>query len=326
MELRTERGRYTPTTFSGKVGAFELSDVPVLLYKGYGAPTRPGARFPKLGTIGLDIFRERVLILDFPKRRFALLNKGEGVPADVERRAQFFEVAYRDGWLFLPVVSDGRPVGNVIYDTGASVYPLVIRRELWRRLTGRTSDEPDNERRVTSSWGRSYVMTGAPTLKALSVGPLVFPESTAFYGPAEAPHLSFERRPRDADGLVGNAPFYDAHGHHRPPARKDGTAAGPLNRAARQSWDGLRLQEQGSHEFINYRLEAGSARRPEFRCKSGRRAEPASKRSHSTANRPRGRSALRRLRGPGRVRRASGGVLGCARRWRGGRLRRAVGG
>jgi hypothetical protein len=204
-------GRYTPSTFNGSVGASELSDVPVLLYGDYGSPLSRRDRHPKIGTIGLDLFRERTLILDFPKRRFALLKSGEAVPASLEKRAQFFDVTLKDGLLFLPVLYEGRPLGQVFYDTGSSVFPLVVRRDLWRRLTGHEGDEPDNERRTTYSWGRRYVMTGARTLKPFAVGPLNVADSTAFYAPAEAAHLSFERSPYGADGLVGNAPFYDEH-------------------------------------------------------------------------------------------------------------------
>lgn len=47
----------------------------------------------------------------------------------MERRAQFFEVAYRDGWLFLPVVCDGRPVGNApFYDEHTVILDLPRRR------------------------------------------------------------------------------------------------------------------------------------------------------------------------------------------------------
>jgi hypothetical protein len=201
--------KYAPTTFSGGIGSLDLDRVPVFLYKNYGSRLQGGQKHPRIGTIGLDVFLERPLILDFPKRRFAVLKEGESIPPELERKAKFFDVTVRDGLLFVPVLHDGQPIGDVFYDTGSSMFSLVVRRSLWQQLTGRTGDEPDNEHRTILSWGNRVVMTGWKTKKSVSVGPVDLGPSVIYFAPADMKHLTFENQPAGVVGLVGNAPFYD---------------------------------------------------------------------------------------------------------------------
>ena len=201
--------RFSTVSFTGSIGRFGLKDVSVLLYEAYGAPISRKDKYPKIGTIGLDIFRERPLILDFPKQRFAMLGMGVRIPSAFERRARFFDVTVRDGLLFVPVFYDEQPIDNIFYDTGSSIFPLVTNRSLWQRLTGRMGDEPDNEHLTISSWGKQVVMTGARMKKSLRVGFVSLAGSMVYFAPPEAKNLSFEQNPIKAVGLVGNALFFD---------------------------------------------------------------------------------------------------------------------
>ena len=201
--------RFSAVSFTGSIGRFDLTHVPFLLYEDYGIPISHKGKYPKIGTIGLDIFREHPLILDFPKRQFAVLGRGDSIPLALERRANYFEVTVRDGLLFIPVFYDEQPIDSIFYDTGSSIFPLVTTRSLWQRLTGRTGDEPDNEHLTIYSWGKQVVMTGARTKKSLRVGSVRVANTMVYFAPPEARNLSFENSPVKANGLVGNALFFD---------------------------------------------------------------------------------------------------------------------
>ena len=198
-------------SFSGSIGGFDLTDVPVLLYRDYGTPIDRKAKYPSMGTIGLDIFREHPLIIDFPKRRFAVLGEADSIPPALEARAHFFDVTVRNGLLFIPVFHDEQPIDGIFYDTGSSIFPLMTNRGLWQELTGRTGDEPDNEHVTILSWGRQIVMTGARTKKSLRVGSVSAGRTMVYFAPLEAANLSFENWPFSVSGLVGNGLFYDDH-------------------------------------------------------------------------------------------------------------------
>jgi hypothetical protein len=201
--------RFSTVSFSGSIGRLGLTDVPVLLYRDYGTPISRKNKYPKIGTIGLDIFREHPLILDFPRRRFAVLGKGDSIPLALEQRATFFEVTVRDGLMFIPVFYDEQQIDNIFYDTGSSIFPLVTTRSIWQKLTGRTGDESDNEHLTIFSWGKEVVMTGARMKKSLRVGSRSVGRSMVYFAPPEAENLSFEKSPFKVSGLVGNALFYD---------------------------------------------------------------------------------------------------------------------
>ena len=200
---------YARAALSARVGRLVLKDAPVVVRKDYGGSVKNQGR-PKIGSVGLDLFAERVLLLDFPARRFAILDKGEPVPADIERRASFFPVTERNGKLFVTVSHGDDPLGELFYDTGASAFTL-LPPAVWRRVTGREGPEPDNVRVAVPSWGRSFTAVGAPSLKPLRVGTFDAGRQTVYFAESPLPNVDFEHYPFKVGGLVGNAPFYDAH-------------------------------------------------------------------------------------------------------------------
>ncbi len=118
---------------------------------------------PKIGTLGLDFFRDRVLLLDFPARRVAILGPGEAMPAWIEEQASWVGVDYREEKLFVPLTLAGETYDDFFYDTGSSLFPVSTTMEIWQKATGRRGDEPSNITWKVPSFGQEVVLIGAPS-------------------------------------------------------------------------------------------------------------------------------------------------------------------
>lgn len=101
----------------------------------------------------------------------------------------------------------GDTLDGLFFDTGASVFPLSVDLDLWKRLTGRTGEEPDNVRLSASSWGRQIPIIGAPALGTLRVGSVEIERPIVYHTP-EHPEF-FSAWGIGARGLMGSAPFWD---------------------------------------------------------------------------------------------------------------------
>ena len=102
------------------------------------------------------------------------------VPADLERRAGWAPLNYRNGKPFVRVRVAGTDRDDLFFDSGSSAFPLVVRRELWPEWTGRQRSDPANEVWLATSWGREVPLIGAPLRGALSIAGVEFRTPTTF--------------------------------------------------------------------------------------------------------------------------------------------------
>ena len=172
----------------------------------FGDPITPGKPI-SLGTVGLDFFTQRILVLDFVRQRLAVLNKGVDLPPAVQHQIDVTPIETRNGKMFVAVTLNGREERGLFYDTGSSLFSLMTTRNRWRELTGRRPDDPANDIWTIKSWGKDAPLIGAPMKGELCVAracisdPLVYFESSGLEG------LDFDRYPYKTSGLFGNVPF-----------------------------------------------------------------------------------------------------------------------
>ena len=121
-----------------------------------------GQPLPVIGTLGLDFFQHRTLVVDYPGRRLAVLPDDAGVPPDVAAESTFLPAEQRNGKLHIPVEFDGATQSGFFFDTGASAFAMVTSEGEWTRLTGRRRDDPANVRLTASSWDMELALVGAP--------------------------------------------------------------------------------------------------------------------------------------------------------------------
>ncbi|MFC1573332.1 hypothetical protein ACFL6M_07015, partial [Candidatus Eisenbacteria bacterium] len=113
----------------------------------------------------------------------------------------------RDAKFFLDVTVDGKRLDGLFFDTGASAFDITVDFERWRELTGLEGPEDAPTKWVVNSWGNQVTMVGAPALGPLVIGSARIEEPRVYYM-QEQPNL-FSNWPFPANGLVGNAPFWD---------------------------------------------------------------------------------------------------------------------
>jgi hypothetical protein len=214
-QLLRRRGavRDTTTYFSvarGRVGAHELRDEALNMQRYAGDTVRADDPRPKIGTLGIRFFLDKLLLLDFPGQRFAILDSA-GLPDALAARASWVPVEFRNDRMFIPVTLNGRTETGYFYDSGASVFPLVTTHETWQRATGRTGEEPDNLRWTVPSFGQQVVLVGAPAHGTASVGAARLERPMIMYIAQGPESLDFRTWGYPVSGLVGNVLFADRY-------------------------------------------------------------------------------------------------------------------
>ncbi len=193
-------------TVSGTVGGVVVEEEPVEVLRGFRATLVKGQRMPVIGTLGLNFFERRTLVLDYPARRFLVLPGNAALPGDLASRVTFIRAVHRNGKLYVPIEVAGVAEEGIFFDSGASSFSLVTSPQEWRRLTGRRGDESSNRRMTVSSWDTDITMVGAPMTGALRVGPVVRRRPTIWFTADR--RFSFDSWP-STRGLFGNELFVD---------------------------------------------------------------------------------------------------------------------
>lgn len=158
------------------------------------------------GSIGLDLFFGHLVLIDFPGRRVALMDYGDA-PARLLERTQWTYGDVRNGKFFVNIVLNRTTLTGVFFDTGSSAFPLTVDFDRWCELTERTSPNEATIEWKMRSWGHDVTALGAPAAGDLVIGSLHIPHPPVFFL-KENPSL-FASWPFPAEGLVGNAPFWD---------------------------------------------------------------------------------------------------------------------
>lgn len=192
------------TTVSGTIAGVPVEDLTVGVLPGFRATLTKGQPLPVIGTLGLDFFQHRILVLDFPRRRFAVLPGGADLPQEVVAGITYLDAELRNGKLYVPVAFDGATQRGFFFDTGASAFAMVTSVDEWTRLTGRRRDDPSNVRVTGSSWEDEATFVGAPMSGTLGAGPASLVSPTVWF--ADDPRFSFANWPATR-GMVGNELF-----------------------------------------------------------------------------------------------------------------------
>jgi hypothetical protein len=160
--------------------------------------------------VGLGFFQNRVLLLDLPRARFAILD-ADALRGWVEEQAAWVAAEHRHGKLFVPLQLGDSTYRAFFYDSGASLFPVTTTPEIWRAITGRAGDEADNLVWRVPSFGEMVEMVGAPARVSAAVGSARISTPTAFYRRSGPERLDFRTWDFPVEGLFGNAIFEDRY-------------------------------------------------------------------------------------------------------------------
>ena len=158
------------------------------------------------GTVGLDLLMGRVFVIDFPRQRVCLMEQAD-LPVRLEALANWSDAEVRHGKFFVKVQINGQILKNVLYDTGSSADTLMVDGDTWRRLSGIAAPNQASRIETAQSWGKTIHVAISPATGDLQFGKATFahpPISTVIEHPDDF------RTNYDADGLLGNAPFFNS--------------------------------------------------------------------------------------------------------------------
>lgn len=179
------------------------------LLEGFGASSKEldVAEYKLIGSLGLDFFKNNILIIDFSGEKFAIVNNQNDVPVDIKKNSSFLAMKYKNNKIYLKSEIGSKDL-YLIYDTGSSIFDIVATKEIWTSLTNVKSAK-DIELLEIPSWGDMIQLKGARSESDWKIGDLTIEKPLIFYEPSGLENFNFELI--QADGLLGNAIFYDNH-------------------------------------------------------------------------------------------------------------------
>ena len=198
------------TVIDANVAGVELPRFRIGVRLKYGEPLTPQDPVQDIGTLGLDFFEKRLLLLDYPAQRLAILPGDATLPADITKTVSFVPLIRRNEKLFVPVTLNGKEYpDDFFFDTGASLFPVVTTRNFWQQTTGRTGDEPDNRVVTGQSWGDRIKLVGAPLQGEAQIGTVRLSHPLAYFVVTGKDNLDFDKWQYKVKGSIGNALFYE---------------------------------------------------------------------------------------------------------------------
>jgi len=190
--------------FDGKIAGYDTKNAIFATMKNYGQTVTAEDEDVRIGTLGMDFFKDRILVLDFPNNRLAIANSSSQLPAEIVEEVTFSK-SEMVRHLFVVNTMVGETPLKIAYDTGSSIFPLHVNQDLWQQFTGREGKETDNIFIEAPAWGNYITLVGAPSKEEMIISDFDLGKPMIFYS---------EKTPdpykgSGLDGLMGNAPFFE---------------------------------------------------------------------------------------------------------------------
>jgi hypothetical protein len=195
----------------GVVATKKIDNFPFALNNTLGQKINRNTNQPIIGSIGLNFFDKRILVIDFPRKRYLIADKLENVPSSITASLQSTPLEYRNGKIFLTAYILGQPLDALVFDTGSSSQPIMLAKQDWEKFVQVKSIHEANHTQF-SSWGNTIDCYSALLKGAISIGNFRVEKTSGYYcdfGEKEAPG-DFTKWPFKINGYIGNALFYDS--------------------------------------------------------------------------------------------------------------------
>jgi hypothetical protein len=153
-----------------------------------------------VGTLGANVFKNKILIIDYPNRRMCVLDSTDSY---WEKKSTFVDALSNKGRLHIPLTIKGK-VYWVLFDTGASLFPINTHKELWNDIVDHTAPV---DTIVANSWGEKVGFYGAPIKEQVYLGKRLLAPSKAWYN--ENKRLLAFNKSEKIEGTTGNAYFFN---------------------------------------------------------------------------------------------------------------------
>lgn len=149
-----------------------------------------------IGTIAPDVFQDKILIIDYAKRRISITDK---LPK-VYSNATFMPYKIKEGRIKIPINIDGKNE-DVLFDTGSSLFSLITTEERANKIT--ESNVIDSLK--ISSWGEYYMVYGKKEKTKVKFGSKVLNQTIVYFDKQKGNKKFYEEE--EIWGITGNAYF-----------------------------------------------------------------------------------------------------------------------
>lgn len=149
-----------------------------------------------IGTIAPELFKGKVLIIDFPNERLSVT---EIVPEKYQK-ASFVPYKERDGRIFIPLVISGKQQ-DLLFDTGSSIFALMTTEHRASEI----GEKSISDSLKISSWGNYYYVYGKKIKSKVLIGNKLLKPSIVYFDKQKK--LDFFYSDQNIWGITGNAYF-----------------------------------------------------------------------------------------------------------------------
>jgi hypothetical protein len=179
---------------------------PVFLDWTKDADINPESKNPQdhiVGTVGLDKIIGKILVLDFPRERYAVLDDTGDLAEVVAGPIDYVpaEISYNKFYISVQLGEDTIPA--VRYDCGSSSAALILPLDWWKWATGLNGYESQVVKDSVPSWGKYVDIWAAPSQYDMVIGSFRIKTPVVTFVDWPDPTLETTK-------LLGNAPFADS--------------------------------------------------------------------------------------------------------------------
>jgi hypothetical protein len=156
-----------------------------------------------VGTIGLDKIVGKILVLDFPRNRYAVLDDTADLADLGKEPIDYVPAAISYNKFYVSVEMGDDTIQAVRYDCGSSPANLILPLDWWQWATGLNGDEPQVVKDSITAWGKYIEVWIAPAQYDMVIGGFRMKTPKVEFVDWPDPSLVATR-------LLGNAPFADS--------------------------------------------------------------------------------------------------------------------
>lgn len=158
-------------------------------------------RIDIIGTIGADLLRGRVLVIDYSRNRIFV---GDAAPEGLAAADQTMPFVFTPrGVILTGMVIDGE-AKNIMLDTGSSAFSLLTSQDDWLVKTDGGTGETSFP---VNSWGRTLTAHVAPTRSVARFGDITIPLGEVAYIEGTDAAQANAMRASGMGGMTGNKLF-----------------------------------------------------------------------------------------------------------------------
>jgi hypothetical protein len=193
---------YKTKNMTMKIGNHTMKDL--LFSENFGNPIHVDSLYTNsekhVGTVGANLTRDKVLIIDYPNKKMCLLDSIDNYWAS---KADFVTCRVKNNRIQLPFTINGS-TNWIMFDSGASIFPLFTNKENWSNLVD-AKGEIDTLK--ANSWGEKVNFYGALMTADVYLGKHKLNKAKAYY--TENRRLLDFNKNEGIAGTTGNAYFFN---------------------------------------------------------------------------------------------------------------------